>query len=210
MRAFILAITLVASTLTPASSLWAWAGGPWGGDVTTDDNGSGTYSAVMTGVNLTGIATFGSDPSLGGVGFYVLFHEGESYFGEMGAVVDTASRLVAGVSSSGGASFGFLADIYDTIPQIRFAGEGLLDSLFTPSTNTSVIESVTSSSTTVTANGTTTTSTTVSDQTVYGTNQQVKFTITGARLTNQIGDAFSSPLGSPSTGNGSGNGTTVP
>jgi len=194
MRLFLLATLLLVTILRP-SSVFAWAGGPWGGDVTTDDSGAGTYSAVMTGENLTGVAAFGSSPEVGGGGFYVVFHEGESYFGNMGAIVDTASRLVAGASSSGGAAFGFQADIYTTIPQIRFEGEGLLDSLATPSTISSTTETVVSSSTTVTQNGTTTVTTTVTDSSIAEFNVSVPFTIRGVRSSTATGSGFSTNLG---------------
>lgn len=170
---------------SPSSGL---VGGPFdNGQVPGSGGADGTYSAVLTGVNLIGMATFGigSYEGFEGNGRFAVFHEGAVHYGTVSGTADLASKQVAAAllgvaglpsettgssatSSSAGqtltvrssAEGAFIAFIKEYPMRLLFEGEGEL--------STTANNAVTNPPTTTTTTTTTTIMLPVNSQ----TNQQ--------------------------------------
>src|SRR3982751_6497014 len=74
---------ILASLLISQSPSHGIVGGPFDNNQVPGGGPDGTYSAVMTGENLTGMATFGIGSYQGfeGNGRFAVFHEGAVHYG---------------------------------------------------------------------------------------------------------------------------------
>lgn len=72
-------------------------GGPFDNNQVPGGGADGTYSAVLTGKNLVGMATFGVGSYTGfeGNGRFAVFHEGFVHYGVVSGTADLASKRVA-------------------------------------------------------------------------------------------------------------------
>lgn len=131
-----LTAVVLSALLVPTFTTQAWVGGPWSEGDYSENGSTGTYQAVLTGTNLSGVTIFGADANTEGAGRYVVFHNGIAHSGVTFPMVDLSGRMVAGAMDGGAVSTGiisysspessgaFIADITDTKPVLRFSGEG--------------------------------------------------------------------------------------
>lgn len=178
------------------SPAMALSGGPFQNNEPTN-GGAGTYQGVLSGENLIGVLAFGYSRTAQSSGRWAVFHEGFARFGDMQAVVDTASGTVAGVlggdliTGTTDASGGFSAKVTSKAPIILFEGDGLFVSPASPQTFTT--GSDTTTITTVTTVGDpgnavqTGTTTTVTDTSSSATIDETPFTIRGSRSSTTAG-----------------------
>src|SRR4051812_34389383 len=107
-----LAPILLFSLLISQSPSRALVGGPFDNNQAAPGNGAdGTYSAVLTGRNLIGMATFGIGSYTGfeGNGRFAVFHEGFVHYGAVSGNADLAHKRVdAGLLGVAGLAGGVL------------------------------------------------------------------------------------------------------
>jgi hypothetical protein len=169
-----LAPILLFSLLISQSPSHAIFGGPFDNNQVPGGGADGTYSAVISGRNLIGMATFGIGSSTGfeGNGRFAIFHEGFVNYGSVSGTADLANKEVAagllgvaglpGETTGGSANIGagagqaltvrsslegaFTARIKGYPQQLLFEGGGEVSSI----ANTAVVTtSTTTNSTTV-------------------------------------------------------------
>jgi len=89
---------ILVSLLISQSPSRAIYGGPFDNNLIPGGGADGTYSAVLTGENLTGMATFGIGSYAGfeGNGRFAVFHEGAVHYGAVSGTADLTSKRVAG------------------------------------------------------------------------------------------------------------------
>ncbi|HEV7401599.1 MAG TPA: hypothetical protein VGO11_01685 [Chthoniobacteraceae bacterium] len=191
-----LAPILLFSLLISQSPSGAITGGPFDNNQVPGGGADGTYSAVLTGRNLIGMATFGIGSYTGfeGNGRFAVFHEGFVHYGVVSGNADLANkRVTAGLlgvaglpteTTGGSANIGtgagqaltirsavegaFEAIIKGYPQQVLFEGDGALSSM---------------SNSAVTTTATTTNSTTTIILPAQPSNQQVGSTLTSVTTT---------------------------
>jgi hypothetical protein len=92
-----LAPILLFSLFLSQSPSQALVGGPFDNNQVPGGGADGTYSAVLTGRNLLGMAEFGIGSYSGfeGNGRFAVFHEGAVHYGVVSGTADLASKRVA-------------------------------------------------------------------------------------------------------------------
>jgi len=88
---------VLASMLLQTPAAYALTGGPFDGGRSPGASAAGTYSAVITGRNLTGLTQFGVSDSSESNGRFAVFHEGIMSYGVTNAIADAASQRIAGM-----------------------------------------------------------------------------------------------------------------
>jgi hypothetical protein len=169
-----LAPILLFSLLLSQSPSRGLVGGPFDNNDVPGGGADGTYSAVLTGKNLLGMAEFGIGSSSGfeGNGRFAVFHEGAVHYGVVSGMADLSHKRVAagllgvaglpsettGSSANIGTGAGqaltvrssaegaFSAKIMGYPQQLLFEGEGALAT----TANTAVVTTATVTNTTTT------------------------------------------------------------
>jgi hypothetical protein len=82
------------------STAQAWVGGPWSFG-TFDNNSGGTYSAIISGTNLSGSLRFtqGDSAQLSAFSSSMIYYKGWTYLGSVQATIDVDSKKVNGVTN---------------------------------------------------------------------------------------------------------------
>lgn len=88
---------VLASMLLQTPAAYALSGGPFDNGQNPGATASGTYSAVITGRNLTGLTQFGVSDSSESNGRFAVFHEGIMSYGVTNAIADAGSQRIAGM-----------------------------------------------------------------------------------------------------------------
>lgn len=171
---------VLASMLLQTPAAYALSGGPFDNGQTPGASAGGTYSAVITGRNLTGLTQFGVSGSSESNGRFAVFHEGIMSYGVTSAIADPGSQRIAGMflgiallpNGEGGGSAGseaqdgnatqaivvrgsaegaFTAEMKGFPVTITFEGEGEISTIANPVT---VTDPVVGPNVTVTSPGT--------------------------------------------------------
>lgn len=187
------ALLLLTAFLSSNLSAFALSGGPFGNGQPTGANANGTYSAVISGKNLTGMVQFGVSGSAESNGRFMVFHEGIVSYGTATGLADLASKQISagllGVSQLPGETTGASANPVTTSQTItvRASAEGAFEAkmrgfpaqiVFNGKGQLSSAANRGSSSTqTTTVNGVTTTTT-------FASREQTSFRVRGSRTSN--------------------------
>lgn len=91
-----LAPLVLASMLLNTPAAFALTGGPFDGGHAPGATPDGTYSGIMTGKNLIGMAQFGVSSTSESNGRFTVFHEGIMSYGVCQGLADAANQRIAG------------------------------------------------------------------------------------------------------------------